>query len=223
MTDDKAFKRRVRARMEKTGERYTTARGHLADSTPASTAPDAPAGEPIVSEDALVGATGRSWEQWFAILDAWGGTERPHGEIARHLADAEGVEPWWTQTITVGYERARGIRVKHQRADGVFAVSTSKTIAASAEQLFGSVVDDARRGAWLGEGSMDLRTAREPKVAHFDWEDGRSRVHVWFTEKGPRKTTVAVQHERLDGAEEAAAEKARWTERLVALKSLAEG
>lgn len=223
MTDDKAFKRRVRARMEKTGERYTTARRHLADRTPASTVPDAPAGEPLVSEDALVAATGRTWEQWFAILDAWGGAERPHGEIARHLADEESVEPWWTQTITVGYERARGIRVKHQRADGVFAVSTSKTIATSPEELFAEVVDEARRGRWLSGSSMELRTAREPKVAHFDWEDGRSRVHVWLTAKGPRKTTVAVEHERLDGAEEAAAEKARWTERLAALKALAEG
>ena len=54
MTQRKTLKRRVRARMEKTGERYTAARAHVVGE---------PAPEPdlsgLASEDALAAATGR--------------------------------------------------------------------------------------------------------------------------------------------------------------------
>lgn len=36
-----------------------------------------------------------------------------------------GVRDWWSQMVTVMYEQSRGLREKHQRADG-YAVSASK-------------------------------------------------------------------------------------------------
>ena len=225
MTESKSFKRRVRVRMTKTGESYTAARSHVAEKRERTDAAHArlAEAEPVVSEAALVEATGKGWDAWFAILDRWEGTSHSHIEIARYLADELQVPMWWTQTITVSYERARGMRVKYQRPDGVFAVSSSRTIAAPITDVYEAVVDDDRRSEWLTDGKMMLRTGSEAKAAHFDWEAGPTRVHVWFVDKGGAKTTVAVEHERLDGADEAELAKAAWAARLKVLKAFLEG
>ena len=34
--------------------------------------------------------TGRSWDDWFRLLDAWGATAHTHTEIARHVRDDRG-------------------------------------------------------------------------------------------------------------------------------------
>ncbi|HET9291576.1 MAG TPA: DUF4287 domain-containing protein, partial [Actinomycetes bacterium] len=125
MTRQKSFKGRVRARMDKTSESYTTARRQLlakagakADpeaparpAEPAATPPgDAPEAKRPYSEQAIRANTGRGWDEWFALLDEWGGAERPHPEIVRWLVGEHGVPGWWAQGVTVGYERARGLR-----------------------------------------------------------------------------------------------------------------
>jgi hypothetical protein len=222
MTESKSFKRRVRERMSKTGESYTAARTHVAEKRDRTKA----AGERLadtsgdrISEAKLVEATGKGWDEWFGILDRWGATDHAHIEIARYLADEQGAPMWWTQSITVEYERARGMRVKYQRPDGVFAVSSSKTIAVPVDEAYAAVVDDARRSAWLTDGKMMFRTGTDERSAHFDWDGGPTRVHVWFVDKGGSKTTVAVEHERLDGADEAELAKVAWKARLASLVS----
>jgi hypothetical protein len=56
MTERKSFKRRVRARMEKTGERYTAARRHVVDRTPESAAQPEP---DRISDDAVLHGAAR--------------------------------------------------------------------------------------------------------------------------------------------------------------------
>jgi len=125
MTEQKSFKRLVRARMEKTGESYTAARAMLlgADEPPKA----APGPVLTVSDDVIRRRTGRGWEEWFDLLDDWRATERRHGEIARRLAEELAVDGWSAQAITVSFERARGLRAVGQHAEG-FAISASKTV-----------------------------------------------------------------------------------------------
>ncbi|MEE3921840.1 hypothetical protein V2I01_36860 [Micromonospora sp. BRA006-A] len=59
--------------------------------------------------------TGQDWAGWFDRLDAWGAVDRTHTEIARWLVDTHGMPGWWAQTVTVGYEQARGLRAPGQR------------------------------------------------------------------------------------------------------------
>jgi hypothetical protein len=74
MTRQKTFKRRARERMAKTGESYTAARRMLiADGDRPEMAP---AFEPPVAEYRVVEATGRGWQEWFAVLDEWGALGR---------------------------------------------------------------------------------------------------------------------------------------------------
>jgi hypothetical protein len=223
MTERRTFKRRVRERMSKTGESYTAARSQVARKRDrdlaarkrlASTAERPP-------DEKLKEATGKTWDQWFSILDRWGARGRKHPEIARFLMEERGVPGWWAQTVTVWYERARGMRLKHQQASG-FSVSASKTIAVPVGVLFEAFVNERRRRVWLPEATMALRTSRPRRSARFDWEDGGTRVVVAFEGTGPSKSTVSLAHERLPDADDAETMKAMWRERLLDLKELLE-
>jgi hypothetical protein len=169
----------------------------------------------------MVEATGRTHEEWFAALDAWGGTGRTHTEIARHVIEELGVPGWWGQSITVSYERARGMRAVGQMKDG-WTISASKTVAVPVDALFDAVHDVEARSRWLPDAELSTRTATRPKSARYDWEDGSTRVVVSFDAKGPHKATVFVSHERLPDADTADAMKAYWRSALVALKTAVE-
>lgn len=246
MTKDKAQKRSVRARMDKTGERYTTARLYLLDlhraeqdgpegpDESAAAALDAvpeqsadlaasePTGlpprvaEPGLSDAAIRKATGKGWDEWFALLDAWGGTKHSHPDIARHVADAHGVDGWWAQSVTVGYERARGVRALHERPDG-FSMSASKTFPVPVERLFAAFVEPEERERWLEAVALRNRTSQPHKSARFDVLPGETRLNATFIAKGPEKAVVQLQQERLAGAEDVTRWKAVWKEQLALL------
>ena len=216
MTRQSTFKRKVRARMEKTGESYTAARRQLieAGETP-SEAPSAV--EPRVSEEAVRAATGRTWNEWFELLDRSRATQLSHTEIARLLSAEHGVPGWWAQSVTVSYEQARGLRAPGQRPDG-WEVSASKTVAVPVERLYEAFTDDAQRERWLPGAELSLRTATAPRSARYDWEDGSTRVVAGFEAKGEAKSQVAVAHQKLPDVDSAEAMKAYWRERVQALK-----
>jgi len=220
MTRQKTFKRRVRARMKKTGERYTAARRVLIPAGRRSQPPTT-GFEPTASDEAVVKATGRRWQRWFELLDDWGAANRSHTETARWLTAEQGVANWWAQSITVTYERARGLRAPGQHPSG-WAVGATKTVAVPVERLFAAFEDEALRGRWLPGADLRLRTATPSKVARYDWEDGSTRVHAFFERLAESKSRLAVQHERLPGADTAEEMKAFWRERLAELKTLLE-
>ena len=221
MTRQKTFKRKVRARMQKTGESYTAARRRL---IAAGERPEAEAAEfePPMSDDAIRERTGRGWDEWFALLDAWEAASRPHPDVARWLRDEHGVDGWSAQSVTVGYERARGLRAPGQRPDG-WSVTASKTVAVPVERLYAAFGDDGLRERWLPGAELHVRTASPPKSARYDWEDGSTRVIVGFYAKGDGKSQVALEHARLPDADTAGEMKSWWRERVGALKEMLEG
>jgi uncharacterized protein YndB with AHSA1/START domain len=175
------------------------------------------------SDEAVRGATGRAYEEWFALLDAWDARGRRHGEIAAWLTGEHGVDNWWSQTITVEYERARGLRPPGGGRDGRFTVSASKTVAVPVERLFEAFVDEELRERWLPGGELRERTSQPGRSARFDWKDGATRVNVGFTAKDEGRSQVALAHERLPDSEAAGEARAFWRARMAALKELLEG
>jgi len=229
MTVQKSFKRLVRTRMDKTGESYTAARAALLaaheDPPAGDGVPGAGDAPPLATSDAEIRRrTGRGWEEWFDLLDAWGAADRSHREIARWVAEQQGIVPlaWNAQAVASSYERARGLRAVGEHPDG-FRISVTRTIGVAAARVHEAFVDEALRARWLPDGGMKLRTATAPRSARFDWGDGATRVHVVLDAKGAEKTAVSVQHIRLTGGEEAEEVKAQWRERLGALRTLLEG
>jgi hypothetical protein len=214
MTRQNSFKRLVRARMEKTGQSYMAARAAVLAAAEAKSE----AAPLTMSDEAIRGRTGRGWEDWFDLLDEWGAHERPHKEIARWLRDEQGVDGWDAQSVTVSYERARGLRALGERPAG-FSATAQKTMAVPVERLYEAFVDESVRERWLPGSELRERTATKPRSARFDWGDGETRLIVGFTAKDDAKSTVALEHERLADAEEAERMKAFWRERLAALAS----
>lgn len=167
-------------------------------------------------------AAGRDREDWFRLLDDWGAVGRPYREIAAWLTDEHGVSAWWAQKIVVEYEQERGVRDPGARPDGTFAAGASKTIAASADQVFAAFTDADVREGWLPGAVLRTRTAQPGRSARFDWGDGPTRLSVTIATAGEGKSQVAVEHERLADAAAALDTKAFWRKRLTALKTLLE-
>lgn len=166
----------------------------------------------LVGSQKLARATGRGREEWHELLDAAGATGWTHREIAAWLVTEHGVDGWWAQGITVGYEQARGIRVPGQRPDGTFEATASKTIGRSADEVFTQLVDDAARESWLGAG-WRVVSATAPKRARVADDDG-ARVLVEVTTVSADKVRVAAQHVKLAGPGEVAQKKAFWKDAL---------
>lgn len=117
---------------------------------PATGSPIPPDHESLagMSDEAVRKATGRNWTGWMTLLDAEGASSRPHPEIARGLAEKHGLDGWWAQTVTVGYERLRGLRKPGQRREGSFDVNRSITLPVPVTQLFSMVRDAGTRRKW---------------------------------------------------------------------------
>jgi hypothetical protein len=216
MTTQQSFKRRVRSRMQKTGESYTAARAQLLPNE------EERGYEPRIADERVRERTGRVWREWFGLLDEWGATDREHREIAAWLNAEHGVSGWWAQGITVEYEKARGLRPIGGDRDGTLNVSASKTVAVPVERLFEAFANLDLREEWLPGAPLRERTSQPSRSARYDWGDGSTRVLVTFTAKGDAKSTVAVSHERLPDSESAERMRAYWRERMPVLKAVLE-
>ena len=70
-------------------------------------------GEMRTSDEAVRRATGRTWDEWIRWLDERGAAGMSHKQIVALLREQGGVESgWWQQTVTAGYEVAKGRRVE---------------------------------------------------------------------------------------------------------------
>jgi uncharacterized protein YndB with AHSA1/START domain len=213
MPKQKDLKRRVRARMDKTGESYTTARSHLLRRKSPSL-PENYQELAGMSDEAVAAKTHKNWREWVAALDAIDATAMEHGAIARWVHEQTGLD-WWAQTVTVGYERIRGLRDVGQRRGGAYEASRSRTFPVPVAELFDAFADAKRRRKWLLD-ELTIRRATPHKSVRITWNDG-SDVVAYLTAKGDAKSSVAIQHAKLPSKKAAEAAKMLWTERLDAL------
>lgn len=175
-----------------------------------------------IGSDAVRAKTGKAWAEWFAILDKAGAKNWSHKEIAIFLHE-QNCGDWWSQMVTVGYEQARGLRVRNQTADG-FAAGASKTIAAPLPELFNAWSNAKTRAKWLPDAAaIAIRSATENKSMRIVWIDGKSSIVVQFYSKGTDKSQVTIERRKLKNAKEVETVKKYWTAALENLKILLEG
>jgi hypothetical protein len=208
--------------MKKTGESYTAARAHILskpkDKQPPARATDhaALAG---MSDEKIAAKTGRTWPEWVRVLDAEQAATMRHRDVAALVHEKYHVGDWWSQMVTVGYERLKGLRDRGQRLDGAYEASKSRTFNVPVKTLFSAWADAATRRRWLDGLEPVVRSATAPKSIRLKGPDG-TIVVGWFLAKGRAKSTVAVAHTKL--RDRAALDKAKkyWRERLDALETL---
>jgi uncharacterized protein YndB with AHSA1/START domain len=232
MPQNKDLKRLTRSRMAKTGESYTSARSVLLAKKARATAPppvekppQKPAEKPGyaalagMSDETIAARTGCTWEKWVRSLDAHDMASKPHREIAQFVHEKYKIDGWWAQSVTVGYERIKGLREKGQRRGGSYEASKSKTLPVGIARLYRAFRDQRLRSRWLPGVELTVRTAIPERSMRITWDDGTS-VELWFTAKGDEKSQVSVQHVRLASKADAEARKAFWAARLGALAEL---
>ena len=116
------------------------------------------------------------------------------------------------QAVAVGYERVRGLRAKGQRRNGTWEAHKSRTFPVAVETLFDAFSSAAKRKKWL-DTKVTVRTAKKPKTMRVTWDDDTS-VELYFLPKGEKKSTVTVQHTKLQSKEDADRLKQYWAEKL---------
>ena len=214
MPVQKDFKRLVRIRMKKTGEAYTAARLRLLDK---NEPPPNYAELAGMSEAAIRAKTGRTWAEWVRVLDAERSAEKPHREIAAFVSSL-GTPDWWSQTVTVGYERIKGLRDKGQRRGGGYEASKSRTFNVPIKKLFDAFAKDRTRHKWLGR-TVKVRSSAPLKRMVVTCDDN-TVVQIGFLPKGAAKSAVAVQHQKLPDRSAVDATKKAWAERFDRLGAL---
>ena len=161
-----------------------------------------------MSDAAMKAKTGRTWSQWFTLLDKAGAAKMTHAAIAKLVATRHKIPGWWAQAVTVGYERARGMRKVNETLAG-FRTGVSRTVDAGMDAAFDAWDNAKTRAAFLKE-KIDFSTRNPGKNLRFTWKVGR--VEVRFVVKGPKKTQVTVDHTGLKSEKDVGKFKAQWTE-----------
>ncbi len=178
------------------------------------TAPDY---RPSMSDDAVKAETGKTWPQWFAALDKAKADKLDHPAIAEMVHEKFKVPGWWSQMVTVEYERARGLRVRHQLTDG-FSLNASKTLPVGLAALYRSLTDEKSRARWFPKGKLEVTSATDQKYFRGKWNGG-TRLEINVYAKGDDKSQIAVQHSKFPDANTMEAMRAEWKKALAKLAS----
>lgn len=170
------------------------------------------------SDEAVKKATGKIWNEWFKILDKADSTDKSHKEIAQWINDNFTIGSWWSQMLTVEYEKERGLRELYQKADG-YEVSISKTIDISVSKLYEVLTNEKQRNKWLQQ-KINISKAIKNKSLRALWSDGKTRISIYFTSKGNNKSQITVQHMKLENQRQAREKKEFWTNELGKLEGI---
>jgi uncharacterized protein YndB with AHSA1/START domain len=176
-------------------------------------------------------ATGKTWNEWFGLLDRAGAREMEHREIASQLLDRGPISnAWWAQTVTVKYERSRGLREIGQTKSAGFEIGVSKTLPLSIDEAWELIAEPVGLKIWLGtlsrailkkgevyktdEGTQgEIRSIVPGKRLRLTWrpigKDKSSTLQINLLSKG-EKTSVRIHHERLSDAKEREEMRRHW-------------
>jgi hypothetical protein len=170
-----------------------------------------------VDDVKVLAATGKTLGDWCMILDERGARDLPHKDIARLLQTDYGVPGWWSQSVTVEYEKRIGRRETGQRQSGEYEAAVTRTLPVTVDAALDSwqarLPEPGPGGAFDGVAfSGEPSTSRTQKRRY--WRVGLadgSRVTVDFSTKPDGKgAQVAVQHGKLAGRHDVDRWKAFW-------------
>ncbi len=166
------------------------------------------------SNEAIAKATGKTWDEWFLLLDEAGARAMPHKDIAHWLYDQKYVQDgWWCQSITVGYEQYIGRREIGQTNDGYYQTAASITLEGTMDHVLRK---------WLKKVESlksfnDVPLAKEPTVHKTEkWRYWRvkladhTRLNATIGEKGDHKSLLTISQENITDKKTAEAWKAYW-------------
>ena len=215
MTRQASFKRRIRERMAKTGERYNAARRALIDAAPDDDGARTWVATPDVADDAVRAATGYGWNEWCDLIEASPVAEADHSAIAAHLTDHHDLNGWWAQSVTVGFERITGRRLPYQAPDGTFTANRSATVRADPAALRAMLLDaDDHADLFPGQ-TTEVRSRPTSKNVRIGLDPGVAEISL--APRADGRVKITIQHHRLSSFDEVEPWKAWWGAWLTAI------
>jgi hypothetical protein len=173
-----------------------------------------------ISDEALKRATGKDRKAWFSILDKAGGKAMGHTKLARFVFDKylgkKGANTnvatsggWWSQMVTVEYERARGLRAVNQNADG-FLVAMHKTFPFTREEFL-------KKWTKLPSVKKLTPTPTRSKRPMLRYKAKDGIVVVTMDDRPGRRVRVMVEAARMKSKASVERERAFWRKQLEAM------
>lgn len=162
---------------------------------------------------ALETGTGKSWEFWIKFLESIDAQSLSHDEIAKRV-NREGANEWWSQGVTVAYEQYIGRRKPGQTCHGDFQITVSKTVKGTMDEVLGKwekTIQDIIQfdGVKITRAGSSSQTAKW-RYWRCGLEDG-STVNVNIqTKQGGEKSSLAINHDKLNSAEDAERWRSYW-------------
>ncbi|HSE37977.1 MAG TPA: SRPBCC domain-containing protein [Blastocatellia bacterium] len=186
--------------------------------------------------------TGKSWDEWFSILDSRGGVAQGRRAINDFLYKECKLDPWWCATINIEYEASRGVIEKDGKPKG-YTICVTKMIAAPVDKAYEAWATSEGLNQWFSTNNKAevsdggrysnadgdtgaYKRVRKDKDLRFTWENpahsSTTLVDVVFQDKGKGKTGVMITHDRIQKREEADGLREGWARALDRLKTLLE-
>jgi hypothetical protein len=171
-----------------------------------------------IGDEAVKKATGKTWAQWFAILDTAGARAMSHRDIARMLHEkyfskhGRGIDVatsggWWSQMVTVEYERERGIRKVNQNETG-FLVAVHKTV----EMPISKLQKEWQRivaSSMVNSKKLE-RVPSKTKRRMLRYKAAQGGLVVSFDERGNGKSRIMVEAIKLPNKAAVERERVVW-------------
>jgi uncharacterized protein YndB with AHSA1/START domain len=174
-----------------------------------------------ISDDAIQKNTGKTWKNWFLLLNKAGAKKMEHKDIAKLLSNKYGLSGWWSQIVTVQYEQEIKGRKKHEKKDG-YQISKSTTISDSATKIFGAINSPIRRIKWLKDPGITITKSTKDISIRGKWINKKTGIEFQLYPKDKNKTHLVVQQSKIESAKEAERLKAYWGKQLNNLKKYLE-
>ena len=172
---------------------------------------------PRIDDETVKAKTGRSWHEWFDILENASADKLNHEEIVSLLSRRHDLNDWWSQMVAQVYKQHTRIHEQYEQTEG-FEISVNKTFQIDVRTIYAAWVTDEKRRRWLQESPIKITAATRNKSIRAQWADGQSRLSIDFYSKGENRSQVVVQYMNLPSLKAAEDMQTFWKEKLNTLE-----
>lgn len=214
MPEDENLVQTLTQRTADAGRRFSDTRDVVLAAPAPSVSSEGWAASPEHSDATVSAKTGRGWDEWVDLIDAGPGRHAGHAKIASWVADEQGVDPWWAQSVTVGYERITGLRLPGQMPDGTFSVSRSTSLPFDWAQIRTVLDDPSARSALIPAMVSTERSRPGAKAPRYSLTDPTTDTSLGVVQFRGEPTTsgckLVVTHDKVPHLQAAEAWKQFW-------------